>query len=231
MTVLDTLQQKIKEGTVCLSHNQTYLTAVHEAGHAVSYWAISDKIVKKKQRYWQRYIRKSVGKVIPPPLPDLPPKFRVVLRSQDEVEAGPYHHHSGEIDCDGIVDMEDMELHTKLVELTPGERVKFYAVSLMTGPIAEMYAVSFLEDLQDDWLVAAGNYERETQNAWEIVRRQYSGKRIGKGQMEKLTGEAHDLVGNHWTAIEALAVELVEKRVIESEEAIAIFEDAECSSS
>jgi len=219
----DRLQQKIRnEAPRYISHNQEYLVAIHEAGHAVGFWAISDRIVKKKQRSWERFQRTGCGRVHPPP--DLTPKFRIVLRSQDEIEAGPYHDRSGrKIDCDGIVDMEEMDLDTRL-ELSAGERVKLYAVGLLTGPIAQIHEASLDKYNQDDWEDAQSSYRREYMEAWKVVFPQYGAKRIGKGQMEKLTREAHDLVGNHWTAIEALAVRLVEKRVIESEEAIAIFE-------
>lgn len=227
MTTTDRIQQKIQDGTVCLSHHQDYLTAVHEVGHVVGYWAISHKIVAKRQRYWEREMRERPGTIIPRRLPDLPPKFQVVLRTTDEAEAGPYHRRSGsKIDCQGIVDMEEMEPFTRL-ELSAGEHVKFHAVSLLTGPIAETYAASLDKHHSDDWLFAQANFEREYAGAWEIVCRQYGSKRIGEGQMEKLTTEARDLVFNHWAAIEALAVRLVEKRVIESDEAITIIEAAE----
>ena len=105
--------------------------------------------------------------------------------------------------------------------------MKFHAVSLLTGPLAETYAASLDKHHSDDWLFAQANFEREYAGAWEIVCRLYGSKRIGEGQMEKLTTEARDLVFNYWAAIEALAVKLVEKRVIKSEEAIAIIEAAE----
>ncbi len=76
-------------------------------------------------------------------------------------------------------------------------------------------------------MLAGANYHREYIRAWKIVRHQYGGKRIGKARMEKLADEAEDLVANHWAVIEALAVKLVEKRVIESDEAIAIIEATE----
>jgi len=106
MTTTDRIQQKIKDGTVCLSHHQDYLTAVHEVGHVVGYWAVSRKIVAKHQRSWEQFQCKGVGRIIRPV--DLPPKFQVVLLTIEEAEAGPYHCRDGrEIDCQGIVDMEE----------------------------------------------------------------------------------------------------------------------------
>jgi len=226
MTATERIQQKIKDGTLCLSHDQDHLTAVHEAGHVVSYWAISRKIIRKRQRYWERLMRERPGNIIPRRLPDLPPKFRVVLRTADEAKAGPYHHSSGsKCYCHGIVDMEEMDLDTRL-QLSAGEHVKFNSVTCLTGPIAEIYAASFDKYHRDDRLSAQADYEQEYVRAWELVCRLYGSKRIGRGQLEKLTTEAHDLVFNHWAAIEALAVKLVEKRVIKSDEAIAIIEEA-----
>jgi len=234
-TATDRIKQKIKdsmepilEWLAKINQNQDYLTAVHEAGHVVGYWAISHKIRTKRRRYWE--LQRRAGASSPPRnfryLPDLPPKFQVVLRTPEEAEAGPYHCRSGHVfDCQGVVDIEEMDLHTRF-ELTAGEQVKFYAISFLTGPIAEIYAASFDKHRPLDWLFARENYQKEYAEAWEIVRHQYGGKRIGEGQMETLTTEAHDLVFNHWAAIEALAVKLVEKRAIESDEAIAIIEEA-----
>lgn len=219
----DRLWQKIRDAAPrFISPHQDYLAAIHEAGHVVGYWAIGHKIRAKHQRYWERQMRENPGKVIPRPLPVLPSKFQVVLRTLEEIEAGPYHDRSGrKTDCHGIVEMEER------LELSAGERVKFYAVGLLTGPIAEIYEASFDKYHQDYRGFAQGNYHREYIEAWKIVFHQYGAKITGKGQMEKLTTEAHDLVGNHWAAIEALAAKLVEKQVIEGEEAIAIIEAAE----
>jgi len=222
-TATDRIQQKIEDGTQCLSPSQDYLTAVHEAGHVVGYWAISRKILAKLQRSRERFQRTGLGRIIRR-LPDLPPKFKVVLRTPDEVEAGPYHRRDGsKIDCCGIVDMDELDLDARL-ELSAGERVKFHVVGLLAGSVAETYAASLDTHHSDDWLLAQANQEREWAGAWEIVRRQYGGKHIGEDRMYKLADEARDLLDNHWAAIEALAVKLVERRVIKSEEAIAIIE-------
>ena len=47
--------------------------------------------------------------------------------------------------------------------------------------------------------------------------------------MEKIIAETRDLVGRHWPAIEALAVKLVEKNIIQGEEAIDIIKTAEAA--
>lgn len=188
------------------TRNAQRYTAVHEAGHAVASWHVQQLL----RRHWCQF-------------------DRVFIRTSDEVAASPYVDPRGRaVQCDGM--LEGPSYYTPGVfnplsgppDLLSLHRQNMEAevMTSLAGPIAE---ARFLKcSLVEVYLVGGGeDYDMVKRCLADFEREVNVSEAFGKLEQRSRT-----IVRHRWSAVLALADELLVRRSLTGPEAVAVIEAA-----